>query len=90
MDVDNEIKALQREIKQKGCYLTALRWRRGKILIEIQEDVGYGNFYNALRDHMIPKQRASEDMRIAEYFPSEEAAGQVSVPKHYALSANRK
>ena len=85
---DNEIRCLQKEIVRKETYLTALRWRRGQILLEIKRRAGHGQFLDALAAKKIKSQRASEDIRIAEHFPNEGEAGRVSVAK--ALDAIKK
>jgi hypothetical protein len=78
---DDEIRSLQKEIIREETHLTALRWRRGQILIEIKRRVGHGQFLTALAAKKIQSQRASEDIRIAEHYPSEEDAGKVSIAK---------
>ena len=78
---DDEIRSLQKTIAKKEVYLTAVRWKRGQILIEIKRRVGHGHFLSALNKKKIKSQRASEDIRIAEHFPSEEEAGRVTVVK---------
>ena len=60
----------------------------GKILITIKSRVGHGQFLSALAAHRIKSQRASEDIRIAEHFASDEEAGRVTVAK--ALKAIKK
>ena len=84
----DEVRAIQKEIVRQENYLTALRWRRGQILIEIKRRVGHGQFLAALAAKKVKSQRASEDIRIAEHFPTETDAGRVSVEK--ALDAIKK
>ena len=77
---NDEIKKLEKEIERKGCYLTAAKYRRGKILLELKRRSKHGEFGKLLKARKISPKRASEDMRIATYFPSQEEAGKQSVP----------
>jgi uncharacterized small protein (DUF1192 family) len=74
-----EIKRLEEEVTQKQQYLTAARYRRGQLLIELKRRCKHGEFESMLKRHRIKSQRASEDRRIAEHYANEEDAGKVSV-----------
>jgi hypothetical protein len=76
---DEELHSVETTINRKETYVTEVRWWRGRILIEIKRRVGHGQFLSALKAHRIKSQRASEDMRIAEFYPSREQAGRVRV-----------
>jgi len=78
---DFEIKLLQKEITRKENLLTQLRWQRGHILIELKQRLGHGNFLRVLKEKSIPTQRVSEDMRIADHFPTKKAAGKMGINK---------
>lgn len=74
-----EIKRLEQEIMRTEQYLTAARYRRGLLLLELKRRSGHGQFEPLCKQHKIESQRASEDMRIARHFPCEEEAGKFPV-----------
>lgn len=78
---DEEIKTLTKEVQRKELLLTAIRWRRGRLLVELKSRLPHGQFEKALKARKIKSQRASEDIRIAEHFPTEIDAGKLSVGK---------
>jgi phage N-6-adenine-methyltransferase len=79
------IRRVEKEIVEGGLYLTAARYRRGVALLELKRRCGHGAFEVQCKARKIKSQRASEDMRLAEYFPSEAEAGKVPVRRALAL-----
>jgi uncharacterized small protein (DUF1192 family) len=80
-----EITKLETEIEEKQQYLTAARWRLGKLLSELKRRCEHGEWEPLLKRYKIRSQRASEDKRIAEFFASEEEAGKVPVEEALRL-----
>jgi hypothetical protein len=85
---DKDIREQLRQLKEKEQYITALRWSRGKFLVELKRRCKHGNFTAELRQQRIGTQRASEDMRIAKHYKTPDAAGKVPFEK--ALKAIRR
>jgi site-specific DNA-methyltransferase (adenine-specific) len=75
---------IEKEIAERSHYVTAARYRRGTLLRELKPRCGRA-FEKECKARQITSQRASEDMRIAEYFPSEAEAGKVPVRRALAL-----
>ena len=81
----SNIRRIEKEIADRDGYLTAARYRRGLLLLELKQRCVHGEFEAECKARKVKSQRASEDMRIAEYFPNEEEAGKVSVPRALAI-----
>jgi hypothetical protein len=81
----SNIRRFEREIADREGYLTAARYRRGLLLLELKRRCAHGDFETECKARKVKSQRASEDIRIAEYFPNEAEAGKISVPKALKL-----
>jgi hypothetical protein len=81
----SNIRRIEKEIADRDGYLTAARYRLGLLLLELKQRCDHGEFEAECKARKVKSQRASEDMRIAEYFPSEAEAGKVSVPRALAM-----
>ena len=79
------IRRVEKEVVERGLYLTAARYRRGVLLRELKRRSEHGAFEAECRSRKIKSQRASEDMRIADFFPNEVEAGKVPVAKALKL-----
>jgi hypothetical protein len=76
------IRRAEKEIAERGLYVTAARYRSGKFLNELRPRCEK-TFEKECKARKITSQRASEDRRIADLFASEAEAGKV--PIHRAL-----
>lgn len=85
----SNIRQIEKEIADRDGYLTAARYRRGLLLLELKRRCVHGDFEAECKSRKVKSQRASEDMRIAEYFPNEEEAGKVSVRRALAIVKTR-
>ena len=78
-----------RRIEKRNCRPGRLPDGRpvsaGLLLLELKRRCDHGDFEAECKARKVKSQRASEDMRIAEYFPNEKDAGKVSVPRAMAL-----
>ena len=77
------IRRAEKEIAERGLYVTAARYRSGKFLNELKPRCEK-TFEKECKARRITSQRASEDRRIADLFASEAEAGKV--PIHRALA----
>ena len=59
------IRRVEKEMSERGLYLTAARYRRGKFLTELKLRCGHGAFEAQCKARKIKSQRVSEDMRIS-------------------------
>jgi hypothetical protein len=82
---DSNTRRIEKEIAERDGYLTAARYRRGLLLLELKRRCEHGEFAAECKARKVQSQRASEDMRIADYFPNEAEAGKISVPKALKL-----
>ena len=80
------IRRVEKEIAERGMYVTAARYRQGVLLLELKlHRCKHGEFEAKCKARRISSQRASENMGIAEHFRSEAEAGKVPVRRALAL-----
>jgi hypothetical protein len=82
---ESNIRRCEKEIADRNGYLTAARFRRGLFLLELKRRCTHGDFEAECKAKKVTSQRASEDMRIAQHFPTEVEAGKVPVLRALSL-----